>query len=123
MAGAGDKISVIFTVVILVSLLFLSDLVHGRKRLTSEPKNDKTGLEETIVAGDGGFQLSHPNISSCLIIMLQDQAVPGSTSAGHTPGVGDSSSESVDVQPADPGDTLGAGDSTGLNVQNPGQYP
>ncbi|PKI46102.1 hypothetical protein CRG98_033497 [Punica granatum] len=54
MAGAGDKISVIFTVVILVSLLFLSDLVHGRKRLTSEPKNDKTGLEETIVAGDGG---------------------------------------------------------------------
>ncbi|OWM70909.1 precursor of CEP5-like [Punica granatum] len=113
MAGAGGKFSIIFTIVILVSLLFLSDLVHGRKLPNTEPES-KAGREETVIA-------SHPKILSPRVaVMLQDEAEMESTGPGHSPGVGHLASESDDFWPTDPGHSPGAGHSTGPNVRDSG---
>ncbi|PKI46103.1 hypothetical protein CRG98_033498 [Punica granatum] len=102
MARASDMLSIIFTIIILVSILFLCDLIHGRAELlTSGPNNDKPGLKETVVVGGQVRSCLIPNGSSCLVVITwQDQAVPKSTSPGHSPGIGDSPSGSENSQRA-----------------------
>ncbi|PKI46104.1 hypothetical protein CRG98_033499 [Punica granatum] len=99
MARASDTLSIIFTIIILVSTLFHCDIINGRaKLLTSEPNNYKPGLKETA-----------------WLVAKSDQAVPKSTSPGHSPWILGAKIPS----PLTPGYSPETGDSTGLNDPNP----
>lgn len=108
MAKACNKLSLIFSGVLLVSLLFLGDLAHGRKLVNVVPESG-----ETVEVG-GVFQAGRH---------LQDQGVSQSTGLGHSPGVGHLASETEDFQVTDPGHGPGVVDSTRPEVQNPSYRP
>ncbi|KAK4744048.1 hypothetical protein SAY87_010360 [Trapa incisa] len=117
MAKASNKLSTIFTILLLVSLLSLGSLTRARKLPVKIEPTNLPALGEAAVAREGGSQaIHHETFARGLAAISHVQAMTESTTPGHSPGVGHLTSKSEDFQPTEPGHSPGAGHSTGPEV-------
>ncbi|KAK4752781.1 hypothetical protein SAY87_021579 [Trapa incisa] len=125
MAKVSYKLSIIFTILLLVSLLSVGSVAHARKLLMNfQPNNNEPAFGETTAGGEGGSRaMQHETSTRSLGVTLHVLAMTESTTPGHSPGVGHLTSKTEDFKPTEPGHSPGVGHSIGPEaVTSPGHH-